>query len=215
MKKLFWACAGGASLASAGGAMAQLKIGVAGPITGGSAAFGAQLKTHRPAVADINAAGGILGQKLTGEACTRPTPKEGGSVANKFVGDGIKFVVGNYNQLRRHHFCLRGLPGESIRSVLAIRHQPQGHRSAPGECVPHLRSRRPAGRHRRRPHRHQVQGQAGRRHPRQDHRRPGPRRRDAQGHERQGRQGGVLRRRQGPTRISRRWSPSSSRQTPT
>jgi branched-chain amino acid transport system substrate-binding protein len=100
MKKLFWpALAVAASLASAGGAMAQLKIGVAGPITGGSAAFGAQLKNGtEQAVADINAAGGILGQKLTvSVGDDRADPKEGVSVANKFVGDGVKFVVGHFN----------------------------------------------------------------------------------------------------------------------
>ncbi|MGH6771253.1 MAG: branched-chain amino acid ABC transporter substrate-binding protein, partial [Xanthobacteraceae bacterium] len=50
------------------------------------------------AVADINAAGGILGQQITlyvGD--DRADPKEGVSVANKFVGDGVKFVVGHFN----------------------------------------------------------------------------------------------------------------------
>jgi branched-chain amino acid transport system substrate-binding protein len=46
------------------GAQAQIKIGVGGPMTGGSAAFGAQLKQGvEQAVEDINAAGGILGQR--------------------------------------------------------------------------------------------------------------------------------------------------------
>ena len=55
----------GLGLAFADGASAQIKLGVAGPITGGSAAFGAQLKNGvEQAVADINAAGGILGQKI-------------------------------------------------------------------------------------------------------------------------------------------------------
>jgi branched-chain amino acid transport system substrate-binding protein len=87
------------SLASASGAAAQIKMGVAGPITGGSAAFGAQLKNGtEQAVADINKAGGILGQQIvlsTGD--DRADPKEGVSVANKFVGDGVKFVVGHFN----------------------------------------------------------------------------------------------------------------------
>lgn len=82
-----------------GTATAQVKIGVAGPITGGSAAFGAQLKNGaEQAVKDINAAGGILGQKLdlvVGD--DRADPKEGVSVANKFVGDGVKFVIGHFN----------------------------------------------------------------------------------------------------------------------
>jgi branched-chain amino acid transport system substrate-binding protein len=49
-------------------------------------------------VEDINAAGGILGQKITiSVGDDRADPKEGVSVANKFVGDGIKFVVGHFN----------------------------------------------------------------------------------------------------------------------
>jgi branched-chain amino acid transport system substrate-binding protein len=80
-------------------ASAQVKLGVAGPLTGGSAAFGAQLKNGvEQAVEDINAAGGILGQKITLSAGDdRADPKEGVSVANKFVGDGVKFVIGHFN----------------------------------------------------------------------------------------------------------------------
>ena len=89
----------GFGLAIADSASAQIKLGVAGPITGGSAAFGAQLKNGvEQAVEDINAAGGILGQKVqvfVGD--DRADPKEGVSVANKFVGDGVKFVVGHFN----------------------------------------------------------------------------------------------------------------------
>src|SRR5438128_3772597 len=89
----------GLGLAFADGASAQVKLGVAGPLTGGSAAFGAQLKNGtEQAVEDINASGGILGQKLqvvVGD--DRADPKEGVSVANKFVGDGVKFVVGHFN----------------------------------------------------------------------------------------------------------------------
>ena len=51
--------------ALADSASAQIKLGVAGPLTGGSAAFGAQLKNGvEQAAADINAAGGILGQTI-------------------------------------------------------------------------------------------------------------------------------------------------------
>jgi branched-chain amino acid transport system substrate-binding protein len=89
----------GFGLAIADSASAQIKLGVGGPITGGSAAFGAQLKNGvEQAVEDINAAGGILGQKIqvfVGD--DRADPKEGVSVANKFVGDGVKFVVGHFN----------------------------------------------------------------------------------------------------------------------
>jgi branched-chain amino acid transport system substrate-binding protein len=88
-----------ASMALADTAAAQIKIGVGGPITGGSAAFGAQLKHGvEQAIEDINAAGGILGQRLTAViGDDRADPKEGVSVANKFVGDGVKFVIGHFN----------------------------------------------------------------------------------------------------------------------
>jgi branched-chain amino acid transport system substrate-binding protein len=88
-----------AGLLAAGPAVAQVKFGVAGPITGGSAAFGAQLKNGaEQAVEDINAAGGILGQKITitvGD--DRADPKEGVSIANKFAAEGVKFVIGHFN----------------------------------------------------------------------------------------------------------------------
>jgi branched-chain amino acid transport system substrate-binding protein len=89
----------GFAVAFAGTAAAQIKMGVAGPITGPNAAFGAQLKNGADqAVADINAAGGILGQKITlGYGDDVSDPKQGVSVANKFVGDGVKFVVGHFN----------------------------------------------------------------------------------------------------------------------
>jgi branched-chain amino acid transport system substrate-binding protein len=78
---------------------AQVRIGVAGPITGANAAFGAQLTQGvEQAVEDINKSGGILGQKLEVEPGDDVSdPKQGVSVANKFVGDGVKFVVGHFN----------------------------------------------------------------------------------------------------------------------
>lgn len=86
-------------LLTAGSAQAQLKIAVGAPITGNSAAFGAQLKNGTAqAVEDINKAGGIKGQKLelsVGDDAS--DPKQGVSVANKFASDGVKFVVGHFN----------------------------------------------------------------------------------------------------------------------
>ena len=88
-------------LAFTHGASAQIKLAVGGPMTGGSATFGAQLKNGvEQAIADINGAGGILGQKITTPMAIgddRADPKEGVSVANKFVGDGVKFVIGHFN----------------------------------------------------------------------------------------------------------------------
>jgi branched-chain amino acid transport system substrate-binding protein len=91
----------GFGLALAGTAQAQVKIAIAGPITGPNAAFGAQLKNGtEQAIEDINAAGGIMGQKIATPAAVGDDvsdPKQGVSVANKFVGDGVKFVVGHFN----------------------------------------------------------------------------------------------------------------------
>lgn len=89
----------GLAIAMGGTASAQIKMGVAGPITGSNAAFGAQLKNGaEQAVKDINAAGGVLGQQITLQVGDDVAdPKQGVSVANKFAGDGVKFVVGHFN----------------------------------------------------------------------------------------------------------------------
>jgi branched-chain amino acid transport system substrate-binding protein len=98
-KSLFSGVALAALLAISGAANAQLKIGVVGPMTGPNAAFGAQLKNGaEQAAADINAKGGINGQKielLFGDDVS--DPKQGVSVANKMVGDGVKLIVGPFN----------------------------------------------------------------------------------------------------------------------
>jgi branched-chain amino acid transport system substrate-binding protein len=98
-KQAIFAVALATGLAFAGQSSAEVKFAVGGPITGGSAAFGAQLKNGvEQAVEDVNAAGGILGQKLTLEVGDdRADPKEGVSVANKFAADGVKFVIGHFN----------------------------------------------------------------------------------------------------------------------
>jgi branched-chain amino acid transport system substrate-binding protein len=98
-KSLLSAVALTALVAFSGNAWADLLIGVAGPITGPNAAFGAQLqKGAEQAAADINAAGGINGEQVkivVGDDVS--DPKQGVSVANKFLSDGVKFVVGHFN----------------------------------------------------------------------------------------------------------------------
>lgn len=98
-KSLLSAVALTAMMAFSGSAWADVLVGVAGPITGPNAAFGAQLqKGAEQAVADINAAGGVNGEQLkvsVGDDVS--DPKQGISVANKFVADGVKFVVGHFN----------------------------------------------------------------------------------------------------------------------
>ena len=90
----------GASFALSATAFAQdTNVAVAGPMTGGESAFGRQMKNGaEQAVADINAAGGVLGKKLAlqvgDDACD---PKQARSVAEKFASAKIPFVAG--------HFC--------------------------------------------------------------------------------------------------------------
>jgi branched-chain amino acid transport system substrate-binding protein len=79
-------------------AHADIKIAVAGPITGANASFGAQLLDGaKEAVADLNAKGGVLGQKLDlaveDDACD---PRQAVSIANKLADRGTVFVDGHY-----------------------------------------------------------------------------------------------------------------------
>src|SRR5262249_8942086 len=101
MKKVSWPALAiaAAALVAASSASAQLKIGVAGPLTGPNAAFGAQLKNGaEQAASDINAKGGILGQTVQLVfADDASDPKQGVSVANKLSGEGVKFVIGHFN----------------------------------------------------------------------------------------------------------------------
>src|ERR1700745_1241093 len=76
----------------------DINIAVAGPVTGGESAFGRQMKNGaEQAVADINAAGGVLGKKLSlqvgDDACD---PKQARSVAEKFASAKVPFVAGHY-----------------------------------------------------------------------------------------------------------------------
>jgi branched-chain amino acid transport system substrate-binding protein len=89
----------GATLACVSCSEAEIKIGISAPLTGPNASFGAQLKNGtEQAVADINAAGGILGQKIVlSYGDDKSDPKEALSVANKFATDGVKFVIGPFN----------------------------------------------------------------------------------------------------------------------
>lgn len=87
-----------AAVLTVGPASADFAVATAGPMTGQYASFGAQMKAGaEQAVADINAAGGINGEKITLEvgddACD---PKQAVAVANQLAGKGVKFVAGHY-----------------------------------------------------------------------------------------------------------------------
>jgi branched-chain amino acid transport system substrate-binding protein len=81
-------------------AQAVYKIGVAGPMTGGIAAYGEEMrKGAQQAAEDINAAGGINGKKVEivigDDACE---PKQAVTVASRLIErDKVNVVVG--------HFC--------------------------------------------------------------------------------------------------------------
>jgi branched-chain amino acid transport system substrate-binding protein len=86
-------------LVAAPAAAQNVKIGVAGPITGPYAKFGEQLVRGATAAAEaINSAGGINGRKIEiiqgDDACD---PKQARAVANRLVNDGVSAVAG--------HFC--------------------------------------------------------------------------------------------------------------
>jgi len=75
-----------------------IPIAVVGPVTGQYASFGAQMKNGgEMAVADINAAGGVLGKKLDlkigDDACD---PKQAVAVANQMAGADVRLVAGHY-----------------------------------------------------------------------------------------------------------------------
>jgi len=79
------------------GAHADILIGAAGPFSGGDTGIGDQLKRGvEQAVADLNAKGGVLGQKVAilpmDDACD---PKQAVSVANELAARGGVLVVGH------------------------------------------------------------------------------------------------------------------------
>jgi branched-chain amino acid transport system substrate-binding protein len=82
----------------AGPARADINVGLVGPFTGETAKGGEQIQHGaEQAVEDINAAGGINGEKIilhkADDACD---PKQAVAAADKLASAGIKFVVGHY-----------------------------------------------------------------------------------------------------------------------
>ncbi|MEN3600556.1 branched-chain amino acid ABC transporter substrate-binding protein [Brucella abortus] len=98
-KSLFCGVCLCALVAMGGTSFADIMVGVGAPLTGSQAAFGEQIKRGvEAAVSEANAKGGMNGEQITlvyGDDAA--DPKQGISVANKFVGDGVKFVIGHFN----------------------------------------------------------------------------------------------------------------------
>ncbi len=87
----------------------EIVIGMAGPITGDLAEFGAQLvRGAEKAVEDINKAGGVLGKQLKLEkGDDQCDPKQAPIVANDLISKGVVFVAG--------HFCSgSSIPASSV-----------------------------------------------------------------------------------------------------
>ncbi|MCG7374697.1 branched-chain amino acid ABC transporter substrate-binding protein [Pseudomonas luteola] len=109
-RKGILALAIGSALSFSALAQADIVIGVAGPFTGANAAYGEQFwKGATLAAEDINATGGINGEKIKlvqgDDACE---PKQAVAVANRLVdSEGVKAVIG--------HFCSSNtLPASEI-----------------------------------------------------------------------------------------------------
>ena len=78
-------------------AHAEILIATAGPFTGTNIFRGEQIQHGAEmAVADINASGGVLGERvellIADDACD---PEQAVSVAHKLVSDGVVFVAGH------------------------------------------------------------------------------------------------------------------------
>lgn len=90
--------AGCVALAVSHVALAEdIKVAIVGAVTGPVAQYGdMQFTGAAQAIKDINAKGGVNGNKLVGveydDACD---PKQAVAVANKVVNDGIKYVIGH------------------------------------------------------------------------------------------------------------------------
>lgn len=87
-----------AALFAARPASADITLALVGPLSGAQAEIGDQMRHGaEAAVAQLNAQGGILGQKIIlrneDDVCD---PKQAVSIANRLASAGVKFVVGHY-----------------------------------------------------------------------------------------------------------------------
>lgn len=92
-----WILAATLSIGAVTAARADLIVGVAGPMTGPDAALGEQVRRGAlKAIEDVNAKGGLLGQKLVAvvgdDVCD---PKQAVSVANDMVAKKAVVVIGH------------------------------------------------------------------------------------------------------------------------
>src|SRR5690554_6395788 len=97
VKKLVTAVTASVALMAAGQAAAEIKIGIAGPMTGPVAQYGdMQFSGTRMAIERINAAGGITGEEIVAvEVDDVCDPKQAVTVASRLVREAVQHVVGH------------------------------------------------------------------------------------------------------------------------
>lgn len=97
VKKLVTAVSTSIALMGAGHVAAEIKVGIAGPMTGPVAQYGdMQFSGARMAIERINADGGVNGEMLEAvEVDDVCDPKQAVTVANRLVNEGVRFVVGH------------------------------------------------------------------------------------------------------------------------
>lgn len=123
-----------AGLSLASSAHAEISIAIAGPMSGQYALFGEQMRIGaEQAIADINAAGGVLGEPLVLEigddACD---PKQAVAVANNMASSGVAFIAG--------HFC-----SSSSIPASAVYFEERIIQISPASINPKLTDERPGG----------------------------------------------------------------------
>lgn len=86
-----------AAMALPASALAEIQVGIAGPMTGPVAQYGdMQFSGARMAIEQINANGGVDGEMLKAvEVDDVCDPEQAVTVANRLVNDGVSFVVGH------------------------------------------------------------------------------------------------------------------------
>ncbi|MDX1757001.1 MAG: branched-chain amino acid ABC transporter substrate-binding protein [Marinobacter sp.] len=97
VKKIVTAVGTSIALMAAGHASAEIKIGIAGPMTGPVAQYGdMQFSGARMAIEQINSNGGVMGEMLEAvEVDDVCDPKQAVTVANRLVNEGVRFVIGH------------------------------------------------------------------------------------------------------------------------
>ena len=132
-------------------AEAQVRIGLSAPLTGPDAAFGQGLRLGaEQAVADLNRAGGVNGQRLVlVVADDAGDGKQGLAVARRFAAERVGLVVGPFNAA----VAGLALPAYEEAGIVAVTPGtgfagPDGQ--GPLERLPHRAERRRAGSARRR-----------------------------------------------------------------